>query len=408
MRWMPVALLLALCVGGPDFGSSGGSGAPKFAVLSVANDTHVREPVVAVLPNGTIWYAGTVNGSSPEPGHLWWGGVSGFTRGLHPTNGSGGGDATVYLSSDGYLYWAVLANVSGVKTLNVTRRLPTDNEWPEWPGSGPSFSGYDRPWFASRGNKTYLVSTTGSSSGFNDVELWLNDSTGWSKLSNVTTLNQRVGGLPQVLPDGRIVVPLMDDPNSTIASAVSDLSGTSWTSENVPMAGSDFDAHVMSAIDSNGNVFIAWESSNNVSLSVRNYSSGLWHGPHAIALGAHSTFAAAVVANGTAEVALAWYEQTTALSDWSLRYRQLSFPDGVDESPLLEDSVVVQASIGGSNMVPEAGAFGDFLQMTLAEDGSSVIAFGCRHPRTPLLELPCESDNQTLPRVAVQAAGRKI
>lgn len=386
---------------------SGGSGTPTFAVVSVSEDTHAREPVVIVLANNSIWYAGTESASGTVPASLWWGGVTGFTKGRHPTL-TGGGDATIFISSDQRLYWAVLENVAGVKTLNVSRRLPSDVEWPN---SWTTLEGYDRPWFASRAGTTYLVATKVHTNGtFDAVELWSRtNSTGWGFVSTITADDRKVGSLPQILPDGKLVVPVMDTGPRTTALAVSSAPLTSWTVEAVPMGGTTFNTHVMSARDADGNVFVAWEDGETVRLSVRRYSDASWAGPHTIAdpLLSQPVFGAAIAANASAEVALAWYEKNSTLSGWDIRYRQVSFPNGVDDPPGLQAQVVVMRDIAVAN-TPGAESFGDFLYMTLAGEGSSVIAFGCRNAIDTILDLPCEANSKTLPRVAIQTGGTRL
>lgn len=343
----------------------------------------------AVQNNSNLWYSSGDVYDHEDP----------------PTRGRA--DATVYYSSDGKLHWAELDDPQpGDNVLRLASRnlaVPTGT-WTV----GPSLQPYDRPWFASSGSTTYLVITHLGADGADRVELWrsLDGGSTWTHRSDITTLSNRVGNLPQVSPTtGDLLVPVSDVLGETI-SVYRSSNEVDWVSESVPGA-VGVRSHAMSAVDSEGRLFLVWANNEFVNLNVRT-PSGSWQGPWTVSATAAEPWGPSIVAPMAKVPVMAWLSKATG-EDWKLRARWALVED-LPGGPAFGPEIVVDSRVSDST-APPRDIFRDFITMAKKSDGTVVIGYNCNIAAAPL---DCGSNGQEgkshprvrHPAVANPAAGR--
>jgi hypothetical protein len=349
------------------------------------------------MTNDDVWVAGTAFPNDvPMVSHLWRKQAGGFVEQPQPTNGPG--DATIFQGTDGRLYWAAL-RAAGQP--NYELHLSSAQAAGIW--ETEMFSGYDRPWFASRLGATFAVADNTQA---DRLDLFVADGQGgWADPVGVPNTSGTSPGYPSALSDGRLVVPL--NAGQTRKLAVSNADVSQWTVHDIP-GPAEGTGILWSSVDSADHVYVAWDNRDVVKYV--SWSSVGFLGPFTVSDGiavGKETWSVAIDAGAEGRLNLGWYERLDGGPVWSFLLRQVH---GAHLDPPDLGLPVVAVEAHAADALNEARRlFLDFATIDHLADGSAVLAFNCHLRSDPLRSHPyCPREAASFVAFAVQTAGPRI
>lgn len=360
-----------------------------FQVTEVDSSRLALEPVISLNSSDGQHLSGMVELTSTDGNY--WTKATGWSYENPPT--TGGIDAVVFAATEGTYFAELDASQS---------RLQTARKGTSWPGTPVSISGlHDRPWLAEYSGDVYLLTSRSVDSGHTvQLRKTTDDGATWSDVNlGIVTIGSGAGNLT-INRNGTFFFAYFDGEN--LKTAYSTNQGTDWNLETASSA-NGLVGVPFTSLDADGNLFLVTHDGSKVKYLVRWASNGTWSSLIDVSRGSDTTtWGPSIAANGTGELAVAWYTKTT-LGDWEVHYTRIA-----DAHAARQFSAETPVFLAAEGSKIEENVFRDFLTLSHERDGDVVIAFSCNWTLLTVDPPPCNRDSVSHPMIAHQSGGPRI